>query len=337
MPERISIRAGAVGTVNMISAYPGAQAGSFDNKRGMGFKLLAGFFDEWAFFSPQAQPSLLPIFANGAALIIATSVAMGGARAGTMKILDATYPDGKRAVLEVNMIQGCTACRAKGEPERCKHITPRPQHFTRRVHQRRLQALMAPFEGSFERELLNQNDRPSSMPCFDAAAVKLLAERKRDVDVNDRDHRAVYVVIDPHAGGFSQQVCLSVLSMNVGLQPNALVVRFTSLRAGASAPPVVPCPAHKVREHALPLAIAARALEVARAPAHALVHGRLVPVQKGDDAPVRRRPGAQGRVRGGIDGRADERLHAAVVRPEQEEQRLHDDRVLGRRHVVRRL
>ena len=148
MPERISIRAACAGTVNQISSFPGAQAGSYDNKRGMGFKLFAGFFDEWAFFSVEAPKSLLPIFINGAALIMATSVAMGGARSGTMAILDAVYPDGKRAVLEVNMVQGCSACRAKGEAQRCTHIVARPQHFTRRVHQRRLQALMAPFEGA---------------------------------------------------------------------------------------------------------------------------------------------------------------------------------------------
>jgi hypothetical protein len=229
MPERISIRSAMARTVNTISSYPGGQAGSYDNKRGMGFKLCAGFFDEAGFFPEDAMPSLLPIFANGAALIMGTSVGKGGPRAGIMKILDAKDATGKSVIREENYVRGCGACRAKGAADRCAHIVPRPQHFQRRSDQARLQALMAPFEGAFERELLNIQDRPLISAAFEPALLKPLDNVARDVSLFQRDHPLIVMALDPNGGGMSQ-ACLvtatQVPSANGGVPQ--LVVRSSS-------------------------------------------------------------------------------------------------------------
>ncbi len=213
LPERITIRAHATGTLNTVSAYPGAQAGSFDNLRGMGFKLMKLYLDEGAFFDERGIPVMAPLLANGAALIVTSSIAPGGARTGAMRLLDAKEDDGRPAVLELNFGQGCSACVASGHGDQCGHRVSRPQHFQSRADMRFLRNLMQPFEGgAYEREMLNQYDRPLITPAFDPAAVARLRDHARDVDVVALgDQRHVYVSLDPHGQGMSEATVVSVL------------------------------------------------------------------------------------------------------------------------------
>lgn len=102
-------------------------------------------------------------------------------------------------------------------------------HFTMpvlRIRPRpRVERLMAPFAGAYERELLNVQDRPASEDAFPRDAVNLLRETSRDVNVCERDHRLVFIAIDPNAGGMSQQAAMAVLRMPVRDGTPSIVVR----------------------------------------------------------------------------------------------------------------
>lgn len=143
MRESVTIRSHATGTNNTMSSYPGSSGSGFSNLRGMGERLAMLFIDEFAFFDSAGMPVILPLLANGAALVMTSSVAPGGSREGIMAILDAKYADGSKAVLELNWMQSCDACKRAGRSDRCAHITQPPQHFQRRADQERLRALLA--------------------------------------------------------------------------------------------------------------------------------------------------------------------------------------------------
>jgi hypothetical protein len=233
LPERITIRARCAGTDNTISAYPGAQAGSFDNLRGMGFKLCKLYLDEGAFFDERGIPVMLPLLANGAALIVTSSIAPGGARTGAMRLLDAKDGDGRAVVRELNWIKACSACVQKGAADQCTHRVQRPQHFQSHAGQEFLHDLMKPFEGSYEREMLNQYDKPLIEPAFlPQTMVERLRDRTRDADIAAQQHNVVYVSLDPHGEGMSDATLVSALSMRMPGKGDAacLVVRYAHSR-----------------------------------------------------------------------------------------------------------
>ena len=160
MPERLTIRVHALGTVNTVMAFPGAQAGKFDNIRGMGVRLCKCYLDEAAFFDEGCMPVLAPLLLHGASLILTSSIAPGGARQGLMKILDATYGDGKKAVLEVNMIRACKGCQQRGEEDRCTHVLALPQHFQQQTDVAFVETILSPWAGTAAREIHNLQDKP---------------------------------------------------------------------------------------------------------------------------------------------------------------------------------
>lgn len=155
MPERLSIHVHALGCVNTIMSFPG----KFENLRGMGVKLFKVYLDEAAFFDEDCVPVIAPLLVNGAVLILTSSVAPGGARAGLMKILDAQYADGRKAVLEVNFDEKCPACIQRGADE-CTHIMRMRQFFQREMDVKFAEALMSPWTGIAARELHNKQDKP---------------------------------------------------------------------------------------------------------------------------------------------------------------------------------
>lgn len=210
MRESISIRANAVGTINMVKSFPGSNNNNFANLRGMGEKLMLCMIDEYAFFPVAGMPVILPLLANGASLVMTSSVAGGGGRDGVMAILDAKYPDGTKAVLELNWMRACDACIRRGQSDRCTHIIQPPQHFQRRSDQEKLRALMSPFEGAYEREMMNQQDRPLITPAFHASWIAPLRDRAQDFhNHTGADVRHVFVTVDPSGHGHSRQTVVS--------------------------------------------------------------------------------------------------------------------------------
>jgi hypothetical protein len=160
MPERLVIEVPALGTRNTVMAFPGAQAARFDNLRGMGERLAKIYVDEAAFFDENCMGVMAPLAVLGASLILTSSIAPGGARAGLMKILDAKHKDGHPAVLEVNFIQACRACQVKGLSDQCEHRIHLPQHFQNAADLEFVEVLMSPWEGTAGRELYNVHDKP---------------------------------------------------------------------------------------------------------------------------------------------------------------------------------
>jgi hypothetical protein len=210
-PERITIRARAAGTDNTISAYPGAQAGSFDNLRGMGRDLCKCYLDEGAFFDERGLPVMLPLLANGASLIVTSSIAPGGAHMGALRLLDAKDRNGKHVVLELNWNRACVQCIRLGQEDRCEHRRQRPQHFQREEEVTFLRYLMAPFEGAFERELENRYDKPLITPCFNPKHIERLADVRSNMDVARHDLPYVYMALDPSGNRMSDATLLSLV------------------------------------------------------------------------------------------------------------------------------
>ncbi len=226
MPERLTIRVHALGTDNCVMAFPGAQAGKFENLRGMGIKLFKCYLDEAAFFDEACMPVMAPLLVNGAVLVLTSSIAPGGARAGLMKILDAKYGNGQSVVLEENMIRACAACEQRGQPDQCKHLITLPQHFQRSADIAFVEALLSPWEGAGARELHNQHDKPLSEPAF-KVGLDRLHDKRRDWDVLRHDHKYVYGFVDPAAGGrASEAVMLIALEDTLPSGERAFVVRY---------------------------------------------------------------------------------------------------------------
>jgi hypothetical protein len=166
------------------------------------------FMDEFLFFDPRALPVILPTLANGAALVLTSSIAPNAAD-DLMRMLDVRYADGTRVVNVLNWIVSCKACQARGASDRCTHRRQqRPQHFQKAIHQERQKALMSIFAGSYEREMLNVPDKPTRKPAFDHATIEALRGQDRTYAHNQYIPR-FFVVIDPNAGSFSSDMVLT--------------------------------------------------------------------------------------------------------------------------------
>ena len=86
------------------------------------------FMDEFLFFDPRALPVILPTLANGAALVLTSSIAPNAAD-DLMRLFEAKYADGTRVVNVLNWIEACPACTKANRADRCTHVVRRPQHF----------------------------------------------------------------------------------------------------------------------------------------------------------------------------------------------------------------
>jgi hypothetical protein len=223
--EFIVIKPHGVGTENKVSSYPGGQSSDFKNLRGMGTKLMGLFIDESDFFAAEGFPVILPLLANGAFLVMTSSVGGGGARVGARKLLEAQYADGSLAVKELNWIRPCDACVQKGLHASCSHSVPKPQFFQRRADAEKLRALMSPFEGAFEKEMQNVGDKPTVTPAFMDAWIAPLKDRSKDIDYGGQV-RHVQVTVDPGGYGFSQTCIISTVRVNTNGKRKTIVRPF---------------------------------------------------------------------------------------------------------------
>ncbi len=209
MKEFITIRSNITGTNNTMRSLPGGQGSNFKNLRGMGIRLFGIFIDEAAFFDPAGIDVIAPLLALGAWLIMASSVNSGGARAGLMAMLDATL-NGEEIVLELNWLRACDDCTQKGIDDRCTHIRQRPQFFQKRSDQAFLQALLKPFDGVYEREMQNRQDKPTITAVFHKEWIDMLKDPARQVKPLAMIP-FVYTTLDPHGGGHSQAALISTI------------------------------------------------------------------------------------------------------------------------------
>jgi hypothetical protein len=210
--EFVEIRAHAVNTVNKLSSYPGGQGKDFKNLRGMGTRLICCWIDEGYWFAKEGVPVVIPLLANGAALIITSSVGAGGSRTGLMAILDAKFPDGKSAIDVINYTNPCEKCSAAGKADQCTHIKQKPQFFQTNANVGRVEALLSPFVGVFERELRNKQDKPNRSDVWGAAKIAHFADPKYNYH-SVGSHNYVYVGIDPTGGGESQGAIVSAIQL----------------------------------------------------------------------------------------------------------------------------
>ena len=189
------------------------------NVRGTGRKVVMVMFDEFLFFDPRALPVILPTLANGAALVMTSSIAPNAAD-DLMRLFDARYPDGTRVVKVINWIEACPTCSAQNRADRCTHVTRRPQHFQNGTDVERLKALLKTFPGAYEREMQNQVDEPTRRPAFDKKLIDNLVDPKK---LYKRDYifQRVYIIIDPNGGSLSSDFVLTsigVIRINNKLQ-----------------------------------------------------------------------------------------------------------------------
>ena len=213
--ELFSIFAAYSGTVNTASAYPGSQGKDFKNLRGVGTKMFGLFVDEGYWIAEAGVPVMVPLVANGAFFVITSSVGAGGARAGLMAILDARLPDGTPAVKEVNYHVTCDECKTKGAAAgQCQHVQQRPQHFQGYFNQLRVKTLLGPFDGVYEKELQNQEDRPPTEPVWNVRAISHMVNPANDVEPIGQIPHA-YTIIDPHGGGTSQGAIVTVVRVSI--------------------------------------------------------------------------------------------------------------------------
>lgn len=211
MNEFVRIKSIAAGTINTICAYPGSQGKDFKNLRGVGEDLCMCFVDEGYWFSEEGVPVLVPLLANGAALVITSSVGAGGPRAGLMAILDAQYDDGTLAVKEINYSTTCEECQAANIPEgRCTHVYHRPQGFQSNFSQLRTKVLLTPFEGVHERELLNRQDKPPTEPVWSTRSILNMFDDSRDLAPME-EYSHAFVSIDPHGGGEASDASIATV------------------------------------------------------------------------------------------------------------------------------
>lgn len=169
--------------------------------RGTGRQVRIVFMDEFLFFDPRALPVILPTLANGAALVLTSSIAPNAAD-DLMRMFEAKYLDGTRVVNVLNWIEACPTCTKANRAGRCTHVVRRPQHFQKGSDQDRLRALLGVFPGAYEREMLNVADEPTRRPAFRAEDIAFLRSADAIYDKEYAMHR-FFTCIDPNAGSLS--------------------------------------------------------------------------------------------------------------------------------------
>lgn len=166
------------------------------------------FMDEFLFFDPRALPVILPTLANGAALVLTSSIAPNVAD-DLMRMLNVKYSDGTRVVNVLNWIVSCRTCKKLNKSDRCTHVVRRPQHFQKSSDVERQAALMSVFSGAYEREMLNVPDAPTREPAFNQEAINWLSSSKEAIYDRDEYVPRFFVCIDPNGGSFSSDMVLS--------------------------------------------------------------------------------------------------------------------------------
>jgi hypothetical protein len=176
--------------------------------RGTGRQVRMVFMDEFLFFDPRALPVILPTLANGAALVLTSSIAPNVAD-DLMRMLNVRYADGTRVVNVLNWIVSCRTCKKLNKADRCTHVVRRPQHFQKSSDVERQAALMSVFSGAYEREMLNVPDAPTREPAFNHASIDWLSSSKEAIYDRDEFVPRFFVCIDPNGGSFSSDMVLS--------------------------------------------------------------------------------------------------------------------------------
>lgn len=154
--------------------------------------------DEFMFLNPKTLPASLPTLANGAALVLTSSMAADGAD-DMMRILDARYDDGTPVVNVVNWSVSCPTCERLGRKRHCKHMVRKPPHYQSYASHERLKALMSAVgSGVYQREMLNEADEPSSTPAFNHADIDYLSSSPEAIFAARVPVRQFFVAIDPN-------------------------------------------------------------------------------------------------------------------------------------------
>lgn len=166
------------------------------------------FMDEFLFFDPRALPVILPTLANGAALVLTSSIAPNVAD-DLMRMLNVRYADGTRVVNVLNWIVSCRTCKKLNKADRCTHIVRRPQHFQKFSDQERQAALMSVFAGAHEREILNVPDAPTRSPAFNQDAIEWVRTNRDAIYTRDDYVPRIFYTIDPNGGSFSSDMVIS--------------------------------------------------------------------------------------------------------------------------------
>lgn len=214
MNEKVTIRVRATGQLATTAAFPGCFSGSSNNVRGMGELTFCCMMDEYEFFSPDMPPTVLPMLANDAPLIMVSSISPGDRR-GAAQIAYARYDDGRPAVKLLNWKNACDACKELGYEDSCTHIPSRPQHFQSRAGRERLKALMGPFDGAHEREMMNMVARRRDGPAFLPAHLEVLATARYDMRARPVPEQGVtlFVGFDPSYGGSSSAAAMITIAL----------------------------------------------------------------------------------------------------------------------------
>ena len=175
--------------------------------RGTGRFVRIVFFDEFLFFDPRALPVILPTLANGAALVLTSSIAPNAAD-DLMRLFDAKYADGTRVVSVLNWIEACPSCSKANRADRCTHVVRRPQHFQKGSDQERLRALFGVFPGHYEREMLNVVDEPTRRPAFEFKDLEFLRSSAA-IYSESYGSNSFFTCIDPNGGSLSSDYVIT--------------------------------------------------------------------------------------------------------------------------------
>jgi hypothetical protein len=171
----IAIVSNATRTRNSILVYGnGTNARNAQNLRGTGNSAILINIDEGFFIVDEAWEVILPTIANGAALVVTSS--MPASDTGALNMLRQVYPHGTLIFRTLDWRHACNDCRAKEARLRreivCVHIQRKPPaHFRTGTDVVRLKALMAAFGDSYEREMQNMPNRALAETIFDAVEV----------------------------------------------------------------------------------------------------------------------------------------------------------------------
>ncbi len=167
--EIFKLRANYTGgeTVEIVCQGNASQEQHVSSLRGSGKRTMLLCCDEAYFFCDAAWPVILPLAANGCALVMTSS--MAHKHATLFQIRDARFRDGCPVVQLLDYRAHCSECTLKeeqtGQEVKCDHVLHPPSHFRTIADMERTQALMNPF-GSFDREILNIPPSASAERCF---------------------------------------------------------------------------------------------------------------------------------------------------------------------------
>jgi hypothetical protein len=195
------------GAIVTLKVYGNCQdARSAERLRGTGNNAMVICCDEGLFFHVAAYGVIVPVVANGAALIIASSSPAFNAVA--LNLLKAKDKNGNPVLLTLDWRPLCRRCEQREKLTQkevtCRHGT-NATPFRSHSNTRRLEDLSKPF-GTYERESLNIRTGVPPRPYFDEAALDAL--------FGSIDGRLAPTV--PLFAGFQEHVPSFLLSIDTG-------------------------------------------------------------------------------------------------------------------------